>query len=270
MDNSFLRRIEDPDRLQLQKQQDAAKAAVKERLAAYDMQDVPESALRKLTYTYYHDWQTDDPQFMFLLEDPGIPGEHVLLEIEEYASLGADYTPRQAIQVDRRFGARWLATKSYTDFTSAFLRTCADNNLIELEDPWWRYLLSGAFFDDFYMADVIKYRGINAASGDINASFYAFLSDELEYVDPDLVFAFGKRAWTTLKDQFDITPLDDGPVSNSIHDVHGYIYEATGLVDTDILPVGHMSGNFRGAQISKVTYQEGLAQGLSDWAAIRE
>ena len=265
MDTSFVKDIEDPDRLQLQQQQESAREAVRERLRDYDMVDVPDYVLHKLTYTYYHDWKTDDPRFMFLLEDPGIPGEHVIMEVAAYVDLDPGYDPYDAIQIDRRFGARWLAKRGYTDFTSDFLEACADNGLIEMEDPWWQYLLSGGFFDDFYMADVIKYRGVNASAGDINTSFYSFLSEELEYLEPDLIFAFGKRAWTTLMEKFDVDPLGDGPVSDSILDVHGHVYRASGIVETDILPLGHMSGNCRGSQISKSEYQQGIDDGLEKW-----
>jgi len=55
MDPSFVKGIEDPDRLQLQQQQESAREAVRERLRDYDMVDVPDYVLRKLTYTYYHD-----------------------------------------------------------------------------------------------------------------------------------------------------------------------------------------------------------------------
>lgn len=269
MNSAFVSGIENPDRLQLQEQQASAREVVEERLRSYDMTEVPDYVLRKLTYTYYHDWETDDPQFMFLLADPGVPGEHVIMEVADYVGLEPGYDPHDAIQIDRRFGARWLAKGAYTDFTSAFLQACAENGLIDLTEPWWQYLLTGGFFDDFYMTDVIKYRGVNAAAGDVNASFYEFLSDEFEYLDPDIVFAFGKRAWTTLLDKFEIEPLGDGVVSESVHDVHGSLYEASGLVETDVLPLGHMSGNFRGAQISKADYQDKLEFGLEEWANTR-
>jgi hypothetical protein len=230
------------------------------------MADVPDHVLRKLTYTYYHDWKTEDPRFMFLLEDPGIPGEHVIMEVADYVDLGSGYDLYDAVQIDRRFGSHWLAKRGYTDFSSDFIQACSDNGLIELEEPWWQYLLSGEFFDDFYMADVIKYRGVNASTGDINTSYYSFLSEELEFLEPDLVFAFGKRAWTTLLEKFEIEPLVDGPVSESILDVHGAVYGASGIVETDVLPLGHMSGNCRRSQIPKLDYLQGLVKGLNELA----
>ena len=84
MNSAFVERINDPGRLQLQQQQESAREAVRERLRVYDMADVPDYVLQKLTYTYYHDWKTDEQRFMFLLEDPGVPGEHIILEIVDY------------------------------------------------------------------------------------------------------------------------------------------------------------------------------------------
>jgi hypothetical protein len=203
---------------------------------------------------------------MLLLEDPGIPGEHVIMEVADYVDLAPGYDLYEAVQIDRRFGARWLAKRKYSDFTSEFIQACADNGMIELEEPWWEYLLLGGFFDDFYMADVIKYRGVNASTGDINTSYYSFLSEELEFLEPDLVFAFGNRAWTTLLEKFEIEPLVDAPVSESILDVHGVVYGASGIVETDVLPLGHMSGNCRGSQIPKLEYHQDLVQGPNEWA----
>lgn len=106
MNREFVRRIEDPQPLALQRLQDEAREAVRERLAEYDIHDVPDWVLTKLTYTYYHDWEADDPDYVFLLEDPGVPGEHVILETNEYVELGSGYDVHDAIQVDRRFGSR--------------------------------------------------------------------------------------------------------------------------------------------------------------------
>lgn len=262
MNEEFVASIEQPDKLQLQQLQESAREAVIDRLADYDMYDVPDWVIRKLTYTYYHDWETDDPSYVFLLEDPGIPGEHVVLETAEYAELGEGYDPHDVIQIDRRFGARWLATRRYTDFTSEFIDACGENGLISLDEPWWRYLLTGRFFDDFYMADVIKYRGVNAGTGDVNTAFSSHLIHELEYVDPDVIFAFGKRAWETIRDQLGATPVGDPSDGQGVTDVHGVLHATGRLLDTAVLPLGHPSTNFRGAQLAHDTYMARLVDGV--------
>lgn len=269
MNEEFLRRIENPQKLPLQRLQEEARDAVRDRLAQYDMTDVPNWVIRKLTYTYYHDWETDDPDYVFLLEDPGIPGEHVIMETNEYVGLGENYDIYDAIQVDRRFGARWLAGSRYTDFTSEFIELCTEHGLIEPVEPWWQYLLSGRFFDDFYMADVIKYRGANARAGDVKTAFSSHLLHELEYVDPDLVFAFGKRAWETLLEQCSAEPINQTPDGSGVTDVHGILHSTSRLLDTEIIPVGHPSTNFRGAQLSHETYMAKLRTGVENWATGR-
>lgn len=265
MNPEFVEGIEDPEKLSLQRLQEEAREAVKNRLSMYDMEDIPEWVLTKLTYTYYHDWETDDPEFVFLLEDPGVPGEHVIMETNAYFELGEVYDVHDAIQVDRRFGARWLATRRYTDFTSQFLAICEEHGLISTDGPWWQYLLSGRFFDDFYMADVIKYRGANARSGDVKASFSSCLLHELEYIDPDLVFAFGKRAWETIRDHCQAKPVESPPVGTGVSDVHGVLHSTERLLDTAVLPLGHPSTNFRGAQLSHADYMDRLKGGVASW-----
>lgn len=265
MNPDFVNGIHDPQRLPLQELQLHARSVVKGRLDEYGMDEVPEHVLTKLTYAYYHDWQIDDPDYLFLLADPGVPGEHVVFETNAYVELGEEYDFREAIQVDRRFGARWLTKRDYADFTAEFIRGCRNNNLIDTNLPWWRYLLSGNFFDDFYMGDVIKYRGANVGSGDIDTSFTEFLIHELEYVEPSLIFAFGKLAWEALADHLQANPVDEPPSSERVVDRHGVLHHTDRLIDTLILPLGHPSRNFRGAQISQERYMEGVLDGLREF-----
>lgn len=246
----------------MQDLQRQAREAVIERLAKYDMVDVPDHVIRHLTYAYYHDWEVDDPEFVFLLEDPGIPGEHVVHETNAYVDLGTEYDIRDVVEIDRRFGARWLAKSTYTEFTSQFISLCQEYGLVETDSPWWQYLLGGAFFDDFYMCDVVKYRATSIGTADVRVSFTEFLYDEIETIEPDLIFAFGKRAWETIRDQLRAEPLEEEPASQSVLDVHGVLHRTTRPPDTTVLPLGHMSPNFRGAQISHAEYIDGMERGL--------
>lgn len=197
---------------------------------------------------------------------PRSAGKHVIMETNEYLELGEDYDVHDAIQIHRRFGARWLATSRYTPFTTGFVDTCRKHELVSTDHEWWQYLLSGAFFDDFYMADVIKYRGANPSTGAVKTAFSSHLIHELEHVDPDLVFAFGKQAWETLQSQLGAEPVGDPPAGPGVNEIHGALHTATRLMDTDILPLGHPSTNFRGAQISHEEYMQRLEAGVEDWA----
>lgn len=268
MNPAFVRSIHDPERLPLQQQQRDARENVEERLAEYGIEDVPEAVLRKLTYAYYHDWEVDDPQYVFLLADPGVPGEHVVFETNAYAELGPEMDLHEAIQVDRRFGARWLVSGTYADFTREFIEICTEADLIAPEQPWWRYLLSGGFYNDFYMGDVIKYRGANVRAGDVEASFTEFLVHELEHVAPDLIIAFGKRAWEAVADRLEATPVNSAPDSDSVIDTHGVLHATDRLIETAVLPLGHPSPNFRGAQLAHPVYMEGVRDGLQQFQTI--
>lgn len=263
MNAAFVDGIAEPSHPQMQTLQRQAQETVTDRLAQYDIESVPDHVLQQLTYTYYHDWETDDPSYVFLLEDPGTPGEHVIHEISAYADLGADPDIWDTIAIDRRFGARWLATNRYTDFTSEFITLCEAAGLIETAHPWWRYLLGGHFFDDFYMGDVVKYRAPSVGSGDVRVSFTEYLYDEVEALDPELIFAFGKRAWETVRDNLLAEPTAEAPASQSVLDVHGVLHQTKRPPKTYVLPLGHMSPNFRGAQLPHAEYMEGLERGLS-------
>lgn len=261
MNEDFVERIEHPESRYLQEAQQDAYARVRDRLEEHHMTDVPEQVLEKLTYAYYHDWERNDPNYVFLLADPGVPGEHVVFEANAYADLDpADY--RQKVHVDQRFGARWLAKKRYTDFTSEYIECCHEHDLIDVENPWWQYLLSGSFFDDFYMTDVVKYREDSPSRNALDASVRLGLIQELEYVDPDLIFAFGGRAWDVLREHLQAVPVGDVNDPSSINEVHGELHRATREHEVDVLPCGHMSPQFRGAQISHREYMDRIAAGI--------
>jgi len=205
MNRDFVEGIEHPESRYLQEAQESAARHVRERLEDHHMTDVPDKVLRKLTYAYYHDWEQNDPNYVFLLADPGVPGEHVVFEANAYAGLEpTDY--RTKVQIDQRFGARWLAKQRYTDFTSEFLTHCQDHGLVEFDEPWWQYLLSGSFFDDFYMTDVVKYRENNPSQATLDAAVRLGLIQELEYIDPDLIFTFGSRAWDAVRTHLQAEP----------------------------------------------------------------
>lgn len=50
------------------------------------------------------------------------------------------------------------------------------------------------------MTDVMKYRENSPSSDSVDASIRTGLPSELEYVDPDLIFTFGGRAWDAIRE----------------------------------------------------------------------
>lgn len=261
MNLEFVKHIEHPESRDLQEAQQSAYDRVRTRLSEHHMTDMPEQILEKLTYAYYHDWEQNDPSYVFLLADPGVPGEHVVFEANAYADLNAD-DYREKVQVDQRFGARWLATKRYANFTSEFIQQCQEHRLIDIEGQWWQYLLSGSFFDDFYMTDVVKYRENSPSKAALDASVRLGMIRELEYIDPDLIFTFGNRAWNAIRKHLKPEPVGNIINPSSITEVHGKLHRATREYNVDILPCGHMSPQFRGAQISHKEYMDRIAAGI--------
>lgn len=263
MNPEFLASIESPDQLALQNLRDDAIAEVRKELRGHHVEDVSEATIRRFAYTYYHDWEEDNPDIVFLLEDPGMPGEHVLAEAHEIDEVDGKEPNRELLKIFRRFGARWLMQKRYADFTSQFVATCEEAGLIDPDDPWWKYLLSYDFFDDFYMCDVVKYRAPNVSDADLKAAFTEHLVHELEYVDPDLVFTFGKRAWNCLRTNLGAEPVDGSVDPTRMNSVHGAPARTTRLLDVDVIPLGHMSPNFLGAQMSHRDYFKKVENALS-------
>lgn len=77
------------------------------------MVNVPDYVVQKLTYTYYHDGKTDDPRFMFLLEDPGVPVKQVPVEGTDYKALNQATMPDRSLN---GFVAGGLPNMGYSDF----------------------------------------------------------------------------------------------------------------------------------------------------------
>ena len=113
---------------------------------------------------------------------------------------------------------------------------------------------SQRFFDDFYMTDIVKYRAPGSAVGspEVQFSFSEQLREELEAIDPDLIFTFGNRAWNPIRDELAAKPVESLAIDESrITELHGSLHETGRVLDTYVLPLGHMSTQFYGVQISK-------------------
>lgn len=76
MDAEFLERIENPRSRILEDLFESAVENVEKQLRDYGATNLDDWALRKIVYTYYYDWQEDDPNYVFLLEDPGSLSQH--------------------------------------------------------------------------------------------------------------------------------------------------------------------------------------------------
>lgn len=268
MNNQFIDRIETPSSRVLEDVFENAVQNVQGQLNEYGASDLDEWALRKIAFTYYYDWETDDPNYVFLLKDPGPLNERHTRELERIAQLKNGYEPRDLIEIYRQFATTWFVETRNADFMRRFVRTCATNDLIEPDDSWQDYVRSQAFFDDFYMSDIVKYRAERGAVGTraVRASFSEFLRPELEHIDPDLIITFGNRAWNPIQEELQPLPVEDPDVDTSkITELHGHLHETQRIVDAYVLPLGHMSTQFYGAQLPKEEYMDRFADGLEAW-----
>lgn len=120
------------------------------------------------------------------------------------------------------------------------------------------------------MRTLTKYRGVSAGTGDVDASFSEFLIQELEWVNPNFVFVFGKLSWETLQNRLQATPVGELPASDSVLDFPGVLHATRRLLDTAVLPLSHLNPNFRGAQIANNDYVLGLASGVEQYTGEHE
>lgn len=271
MDAEFVNRIENPRSRTLEQLFERALENVEEQLRDYGATDQDEWALKKIAYTYYYNWDEDDPDYVFLLEDPGNLNERHTREIRRIEVLKDEFDPLALIDIYRRFATTWFIETRNSDFIRRFLYTCSENGLIEFDGYWGDYVRSQQFFDDFYMTDIVKYRAPGSAVGspEVRASFSEQLGTELETLDSDLIFTFGNRAWNPIKEELAAEPVEAPEIDESkITELHGHLHETGRVLDTYVLPLGHMSTQFYGAQISKKEYMSRMEEGLERWRTL--
>jgi hypothetical protein len=271
MNADFLERIDQPRSLTLERLLDSAIENVDEQLREYGAHSVDDWALRKIAYTYYYDWEEDDPDYVFLLEDPGNLNQRHTREVRRIEALKEEHEPLDMVDIYRRFASTWFTETRNSDFMRKFLSTCDENGLIDADGYWKDYIRTQDFFDDFYMTDIVKYRAPGSAVGaqQVRSSFADQLRLELETIDPDLIFTFGNRGWNPVKEELRAEPVDDPDVDESkITELHGHLHQTQRIVDSYVLPLGHMSTQFYGAQISKDDYMGRLENGLENWRQV--
>lgn len=100
MNEQFIDRLEQPRSLALEELFEAAVDNVTEQLREYGAKNVDEWALGKIAYTYYYDWEHDDPDVVFLLEDPGHLNQRHTRRVRRLEALQETYTPRAVLSCE--------------------------------------------------------------------------------------------------------------------------------------------------------------------------
>jgi len=268
VNSEFIERIESPTAPQQRKLFELGRGETEERLEGYDIdvEELDEATLTRLNYTYYHNWEENDPDFMFLVRDPGTPGDHVVSEI---VNIRDTTDPIELINIYQRIGAQWLMKRDYATFIKTFLDVFEEEDLIDIPDPWWEYVLNGSFFDDFYMTDVVKYRvDQDLSDTDIQNCFTEYLFDEIEDVDPNLIFAFGKTPWLSLRNMLGTVRVDDGESTQaSITEAQGSLYRTTKMPgeQVHVVPFMHMSPHNYPSKVTIPEFEEMLKDSLYNW-----
>ena len=207
--------------------------------AGFSVQD---EVARRLSYTYYYDWETDDPDIVLLVQDPGNLHERHLSELRPYNPLAGECSARDQIGVYREFAKSWLTGRN-ADFSERFFETLASHGLISLPNGWHQYVDSGQFYRDFYLGDVVKYRVDGFGVAAERASYRQLLERELQALDPELVITFGGNAWPALRRSTAPEPVVETDAHpESIMSIHGTLHRISEPIDTHVLPLAHMSG----------------------------
>lgn len=265
---TLIDRLERPDDEVLRSLRDDACETTRNRLERWGFADVDESTVRKLSYTYYHAPEENDQRYVFLLQDPGGLQRRHTEELNRLERIDERPSATELVDVYRQFPKSWLLRDRNADFSSKFFTTLADHGMVSFSSTWQDYLQDEAFYDDFYMTDVVKYRVDGPNSAEKRASVNEFLREELSTIDPELIFAFGGDAWGILRKHFDATPSETTSVDpGKIMQIHGTLCETGGEVDTKILPLSHMSGQVWW-RFPPEEYIERMETGLREWKAL--
>jgi len=269
MNSEFVNRIAEPEHPELQNLADEARNGVREALTDWGWTNPDDVTVRNLSFTYYHDWEHDDPDCMFLIQDPGPVYDRHRQEFEAIRNLDPAADPLELVSLHRRFATSWLIQRN-ADFAEKFLTACARNGYADVDNDWERYVENGGFFDDFYLTDVIKYRIGDHDTPHHRASYRGYLADELRHVEPELLFVFGGDAWGVVRSAMDPTPLVDidGDASK-VTDAHGYPFRVTSPAETVAVPLVHFSGRIYHSLL-RDSYFDYLSEGLQAVSEVTE
>lgn len=237
----LLSRIDQPSQSELQALQETAIDSVESVLSQTDFPNQTATS-RRLSYTFYYDWETDDPDYVLLVQDPGNLHERHLSELRPTNPLAGECSLRDQISVYRAFGQSWLTGRN-ADFTERFFETLARHGLISLPNGWHQYVSSGQFYEDLYIGDVVKYRVDGFGTAEERVSYHTFLERELQSLNPDIVFTFGGNAWPALRRHTSPEPVIETDADpGSVMDIHGTVHRISDPIDSYVIPLAHMSG----------------------------
>ena len=264
---NLLSQIDQPTNPELRQLQQTATKNVESVLSDAGMA-CPDEVCRRLSYTFYYDWETDDPDYVLLVKDPGNLHERHLSELKPQNQLLGDCPALEQIRIYRAFGKSWLTGRN-ADFSKRFFKTLADNNIISLESNWEQYVTSGRFYRDFYLGDVVKYRVDGFGKRAERTSYETHLVTELQALDPELIITFGGNAWDALRRYAAPTSaVETEADAESVMDIHGILHSIKTPVDTLVLPLAHMSSQVWW-RFPPDDYISRLDSGLRAWQALQ-
>lgn len=264
INESIIDRIRNPQDSDLQELWEKAKNQTRERLSEAG-RDIDSLNIENFAYAYYYDWRADNPDYMFLVQNPGLfkMNRHGGEEVDKLKEADA----LEAIEISKEYSRKWLKGTNRV-FSERFFDILRKNDLIEYQD--WKEYLESQFFDDFILTDVIKYRVSteDIESEHAEASFEETLEDELKDTDPEVVFCFSSRAWKALYRNMNLELEQDEELEKpeKVTKAHGMLFRAKDF-GSYIIPLSHFSGQ---NNFLRDAYYRYLDEGLEKYRKLSE
>ena len=204
-------------------------------------------------------------KMMILMQNPGAGNKRIKEEIEGIERVGEI---KDKISIMRKGLNDWILNQNKV-FFKRFFHILKEFKLIDF-DSFESYVSSYKYLDDFYFTDVLKCRiKTNEVKEDnLNRCFDNFLSFEINYVKPEIIFSFSTRTWQTLRNKIEMNSITDRKLDNmTLARVHGYLFK---IKDKDcfIIPLVHMSQQIFN-NLLRDSYFEYLNEGLKTFVDIK-
>jgi nicotinamidase-related amidase len=183
------------------------------------------------------------------MQNPGSPKNQKDLR-DEIRDLEKEKEITAKINVWRKYFKKWVKEKNRI-FFERFFRSLKKFGLITSYKNFKTYV-EKQMFDDFYITDAVKCRAPTSKLKDehFDTCFEKFLSKEIRYLKPMLIFAFSSRTWNILKRKISMKSMEHAPpiikrgtkghkLEPPLVKAHGYLYKHG--KDQFIIPLTHMS-----------------------------
>lgn len=101
MNAEFYNRIAQPEHPALRDLAKQARSDVEAALTEWGLEEISPSVVRNLSFTYYHDWEHDDPECLLVIQDSGPLYDRHRNELQAIRNLRTDPDPLELVSLHR-------------------------------------------------------------------------------------------------------------------------------------------------------------------------